>query len=143
MKTIHENVSKQNLKDISNDRAQIELLRSRLDLLDGKEKLMMTLYLEDGYSICKISQVADLCRTSIARRIKRLKKNLLEGKYITCIQNCDKFNRDQMAIAKDYFLRGLSIRQITKKRHRSVYHVRETIIQIKSILNECGSTDTK
>ena len=143
MKIIHGNLSKQNLKDIRNDRTHIELLRSRLDLLDGKDKLIMTLFLENGYSFFKISQVTDMCRTSIARRINRLIKKLLKGKYLTCIQNCDKFNRYQMAIAKDYFLRGLSIREITKKRHRSVYHVRETIFQIKSILNECGCTDTK
>lgn len=143
MKTIHENVSEKNLGDKKNNRAQIELLRSRLDLLDGKDKFLMTLYLENGYSIFQISKLTDLCETSIARRINGLTKRLLEGRYLTCLQNRDKFNRYQMAIAKDYFLTGLSMREITIKRRRSFYHVRETIFKIKSILNECEYTDKK
>ena len=143
MKKIHKNVSQKNHENKKNNRAQIELLRSRLSLLDGKDKFLITLYLENGYSIFKISQVTDLCQTSIARRINRLIKRLLEGKYITCLQNREKFSRYQMAIAKDYFLTGLSMREITIKRRRSFYHVRETILKIKSILNECECTDTK
>ena len=134
MKTIHANVSQKNLKEKKNNRAQIEQLRSRIDLLDGKDKFLMTLYLEDGYSIFQISRLTALCETSIARRINRLTKKLLEGRYIACLRYRDKFNRKQMAIAKDYFLTGLSMREITTKRNRSFYHVRETILKIKNIL---------
>ena len=137
MKTIHKNMAQNDLEDKKNNRARIDLLRSRLDLLDGKDRLLMTMYLESGYSIFKISKVTGLCHTSITRRIKRLTKKLLEGRYITCLRNRDKLNRDQMIIAKDYFLMGLSIREITIKRRRSVYHVRETISNIKNILEEC------
>ncbi len=143
MKTIHKNISKDSLKDKKSKRAHIDLLSSRLDLLDGKDRLLMTMYLENGYSIFKISKVTGLCHTSIARRIKRLTKKLLEGRYITCLRNRDKLNRDQMVIAKDYFLRGLSIREITIKRRRSVYHVRETISNIKNILKECEYVNAK
>lgn len=143
MKTIHSNMSQKHLEDKKNNRAQIELLRSRLNLLYGKDKFLMTLYLENGYSIFQISRLTALCETSIARRINRLTKKLLEGRYITCLRNRDKFNRYQMAIAKDYFLTGLSMRKITKKRRRSFYHVRETILKIKSILDECESIDKK
>lgn len=143
MKTIHSNMSQKHLKDKKNNRAQIELLRGRLNLLYGKDKFLMTLYLKNGYSIFQISRLTALCETSIARRISRLTKKLLEGRYITCLRNRDKFNRYQMAIAKDYFLTGLSMREITKKRRRSFYHVRETISKIKSILKECESTDSK
>ena len=142
MKTIHANLSQDRLEEKKKNRAQIDVLRSRLDLLDGKDRLLMTLYLENGYSIFKISKVTELCQSSIARRIKRLTKKLTEGRYITCLRNSDKFNRYQMVIAKDYFLKGLSIREITKKRRRSLYNIRETISKIKSILNECEYNDT-
>ena len=143
MKMIHKNVPQNNLENINNNRAKIDLLRSRLDLLDRKDKFLMTLYLEHGYSIFQISKLTKLCDTSVARRIKRLTKKLLEGRYLTCLKNPDKFDRHQMAIAKDYLLSGLSVREITKKRRRSVYHVRETILKIQSILNECESDDSK
>jgi predicted DNA-binding protein YlxM (UPF0122 family) len=143
MKMIHSNVTQKNLEDMNDNRALVDVLRGRLDLLDGKDRLLMKMYLENGYSIFKISKVTDLCQGSIARRIKRLKKILLEGRYITCLRNRDRFNRYQMEIAKDYFLKDLSIRQITTKRRRSYYHIRETILKIKSILNECESNNTK
>ncbi|MHC4726937.1 MAG: hypothetical protein ACYS17_06860 [Planctomycetota bacterium] len=143
MKTIHKNVPQNNLENKNNNRARIEVLRNRLDLLDGKDKLLMTLYIEDGYSIFKISRMTDQCETSIARRINRLTKKLLEGRYITCLRYRNKFSRYQMAIAKDYFLRDLSMREIKKKRSRSFYHVRYTILKIKSILSECEFTETQ
>ena len=142
MKTIHTNVPQDRLEEKKKNRAQIDVLRSRLDLLDGKDRLLMTLYLENGYSIFKISKVTELCQSSIARRIKRLTKKLTEGRYITCLRNSEKFNRYQMVIAKDYFLKGLSMREITKKRRRSLYNIRETISKIKSILNECECNNT-
>ncbi|MBW7991596.1 MAG: hypothetical protein FVQ84_16505 [Planctomycetes bacterium] len=143
MKTIHSNVSQKSLDDKNKNRAQIDLLRSRLSLLDGEDKLLMTMYLENGNNSFQISRMNGLCRTSIARRINRLTIRMLDGRYITCIRNRRKFNKHQMAIAKDYFLTGLSIKKIALKRHSSRYCVTETIKKIKSILEECGYTNTK
>ena len=143
MKTIHSNVSQKSLEYKNKNRAQIDLLRSRLSLLDGEDKLLMTMYLENGYNTFQISRMNGLCRTSIARRINGLTMRLLDGRYITCLRNRRKFNKQQMAIAKDYFLTGLSIKKITLKRNRSRYRVTETIKKIESILNECEYANTK
>ena len=143
MEKIHTNVPKKDYQDKENTRAQNELLRSRLDLLDGKEKFLMRLYLENGYTIFQISRLTAMCEASVGRRIKKLKKRLLDGKYLDCLRNRNKFYKYQMAIAKDYFLTGLSIREISKKRKLSVYQVRETITQIKDILNECECLNAK
>ncbi len=138
MKKIHVNISQTTLEDEKRRRDELDLLRSRLHLLNGKEKVLMTMYLENGSSFRQIARLAGVCDTSIARRIHILTERLTDGEYITCLRNRDKFTRDQMTIAKDYFLMGLSISKIAAKRHRSCYHVRETIIKIKSILNDYG-----
>ena len=143
MKTIHSNVSQKNLDDKIKNRAQIDLLRSRLSHLDGEDKLLMTVYLENGNNTFQISRLTGLCRTSIARRINALTKRLLDGRYITCLRNRRKFNKQQMAIAKDYFLTGLSIKKIALKRHHSRYRVTETIRKIKGILKECECPNKK
>ena len=143
MKTIHSNVSQKNLYNKNKNRAQIDLLRSRLSHLDGEDKLLMTVYLENGNNTFQISRLTGLCRTSIARRINLLTMRLLDGRYIACLRNRRKFNKHQMAIAKDYFLTGLSIKKIALKRHRSRYRVTETIKKIKSILKECEYANTK
>jgi len=119
-------------------RDELDLLRSRLHLLNGKEKVLMTMYLENGSSFRQIARLTGISDTSIARRINRLTKRLIDGQYIACLRNRDKFTRDQMTIAKDYFLVGLSMKEIALKRRWSRYHVRETIIKIKSVLNDCG-----
>ena len=137
MKTIHSNISQNNLDNKNKNRAKIDLLRSRLNHLEGKDRLLMTVYLENGNNTFQISRLTGLCRTSISRRINLLTMRLLDGRYIVCLRNRRKFNKHQIAIAKDYFLTGLSIKKIALKRHRSRYRVTETIKKIKSILKEC------
>ena len=138
MKKIHVNISQTTLEAEKRRRDELDLLRSRLNLLNGKDKVLMTMYLENGSSFRQIARLTGVSDTSIARRIKILTERLIDGEYITCLRSRDKFTRDQMTIAKDYFLVGLSMKEIAAKRHRSCYHVRETIIKIKSILNDCG-----
>ena len=138
MKNIHKNISHKTLKAKNRYRDEIDLLSGRLNLLDGKDKVLMTMYLENGNSFRQIARLTGISDTSIARRINRLTKRLLDSRYIICLRNRDKLTREQMTIAKDYFLKGLSIRKIATKRHRSFYHVRETMKKIKSILEDSG-----
>lgn len=136
MKRIHENIAEQtnNFKDLH--RAGIELLRSRLNLLSGTDKLLMTMYIEHGNSIRQIARIRDATETSIARRIRAISKRLADGPYIDCLRCREKLTSRQLAIAKDYYLMGLSIRRIAAKRRWSYYRVRDTLIEIKSIVNE-------
>jgi predicted DNA-binding protein YlxM (UPF0122 family) len=138
MKKIHTNISQKTLEAKNQYRDEIDLLRGRLNLLNGKDKVLMTMYLENGNSFRQIARLTGISDTSIARRINRLTKRLLDSQYIICLRNRDKFTREQMTIAKDYFLTGLSIRKIATKRHRSFYHVRETMKKIQSILKDSG-----
>jgi len=138
MKKIHVNISPTTLEAEKRRRGELDLLRSRLHLLNGKEKVLMTMYLENGSSFRQIARLTGVSDTSIARRINGLTKRLIDGQYIVCLRNRDKFTRDQMTIAKDYFMVGLSMKEIAVKRRWSRYHVRETVIKIKSILNDCG-----
>jgi DNA-binding NarL/FixJ family response regulator len=134
MKKIHSNISPRAVKDRNRHREQIELLRNRLNLLEGKDRVLMTMYLENGNSIRQIARLLGVCESSIARRVCRLRKRLLDGEYIYCLRNRDKFTAEEMIIAKDYFLRGLSVRKIAIKRQLSNYSVRTSIKRIKRII---------
>ncbi len=138
MKNIHTNISQKTLEDRNRYRDEIDLLRGRLNLLDGKDKVLMTMYLENGNSFRQIARLTGISDTSIARRINGLTKRLLDSQYIICLRNRDKFTREQMIIAKDYFLTGMSMREIVIKRHWSFYHVRETLKKIQTILKDSG-----
>jgi len=135
MKRVHENIAKQANNVKGRHRGGIELLRSRLNLLSGTDKLLMTMYIEHGNSIRQIARIRGVSETSIARRIRAITKRLTDGPYIDCLRKRDKLTSRQLAIAKDYYLMGLSMRQIAAKRRRSYYRVRDTINEIQSIVN--------
>ena len=134
MKRIHENIAEKtnNVKDLH--RGRIELLRSRLNLLSGTDKLLMTMYIEHGNSIRQIARIRGVTETSIARRIRAISKRLASGPYIDCLRCRDKLTGLQLAIAKDYYLIGHSMRRIVAKRRWSYYRVRDTLIEIRSII---------
>ena len=136
MKDIHPNIPQKTLEAKNWYRDRLDLVRSRLDMLNGKDKVLMTMYLENGNSFRQMARLAGISETSIARRIHKLTERLIDNEYITCLRNRDRFDRHQMAIAKDYFLRGLSMRKIAAKRHSTYYHVHQTLKKIQGILKD-------
>jgi hypothetical protein len=70
------------------------------------------------------------------------------NKYITCLRYRDRFTVREMAIAKDHFLQGISMKKIADKRRLSFYHVRKTLEKIQKFLvtvstesSECKRND--
>ncbi len=105
-----------------------------MSLLSGKDKMLMTMYLENSNSFRQMSRLAGVNESSIARQINRVTKRLLDGEYITCLRNRDKFSKREMGVAKDYFLSGLSMKKIAGKRHCSYYRVRKTLKKIQRLI---------
>jgi len=120
-------------------RDRIELLHSRISLLTGKDKLLMTMYLENGNTFRQLARLAGVNESNIARRIRRVTNRLLDGKYITCLRNRDKLTRAEMAIAKDYFLLGLSQRKIASKRKRSFHQILKILKRIQELIKTAES----
>lgn len=134
MKNTNEILSVAELKTKGEYRDRVDMLRQRLDMLSGKDKLLMTMYWENGNSLQQISRLAGVNRATIARRIHKLTARLMEGKYIDCMRYRNRFTKYEMAIAKDYFLLGVSQKKIASKRRCSCYHVRQTLEKIQRIL---------
>ena len=112
-------------------RQLIELLRSRITLLKGNDRVLMTMYLDNENSFRQIAKLTGLAESTIARRIRRITYRLLNNYYLICLQERDKFTRAQLAIAQDYFIRGLPMIKIAAKRNYSYYYVRKTIRKIR------------
>ncbi len=134
MNRTHGNVSQQSLLSRGAKRDQVELLRGRLNLLDGREKVMMVMHVENGNSFRQIARLLGVSETSIARRIHRISARLLDGEYIGCLRNRDKLTMTQMAVARDYFLQGLSKREIAQKKRWSRYRVGRIVGDIRNIV---------
>jgi DNA-binding NarL/FixJ family response regulator len=117
-------------------RSQMEVLQSRLGLLSGKDKVLMTMYITNGNSFRQIARLRGVSETSVARRIHQIAERLTDGEFLICVRNRDKLSRRQMAIARDSFLTGLSNNQIARKRSMSLYAVRKELADIRNLIRE-------
>lgn len=134
MKQIHAKMSHSSLTAKIECRDRIDLLCSRVSLLTDKDKLLMTMYLKNGNTFRQMARLAGVNESTIARRIHKITKRLIDSEYIMCLRNRDKFTRTELGIARDYFLGGLAIRKIATKRHLTYYRVRETLKKIQQLV---------
>jgi predicted DNA-binding protein YlxM (UPF0122 family) len=134
MNKIHENIPKGSVKARVEHHDRIDLLRSRVGLLTGKDKMLMTMYMENGNSFRQMARLAGVNEARIARRIHKVTERLMNGEYITCLRNRDKFDKGEFDIAKDYLLAGLSMKKIARRRNRTYYGVRKTLKKIQGII---------
>ncbi len=134
MKKVHENIPEDNAEAERGYRDRIDLLRSRVGLLTGEERVLMTMYIENGNSFRQMARLVGVNEVNIARRIHRATERLMNGEYITCLRSSDKFSKGELDIAKDYLLTGLSMKKIAKKRDATYYCVRKTLKKIQGII---------
>lgn len=134
MKAVHENISMDNSETERKHRERIELLRSRVRLLSGEDRILMAMYIEKGNSFRQMARLAGVSEASIARRIRKITERLMKGGYITCLQSRDMLSRKEMDIAKDYLLAGLPIRKIADRRFTTYYRVRKALMKIQRII---------
>lgn len=132
MKTLHENITICNSECSRRHRREIEMLKGRLELLAGRDRILMRMYIEHENSIRQIAGLLGVSEAKVARRVRKLTKRLLAGRYIESPQARRMFSARQLDIAADYFLRGLSIRTIARKRKRSCYYVRSIIVKVQN-----------
>ena len=136
---IYTEVAEQAIKGKFRNRDSIDVLCSRVGLLGGMDKVLMTMRLKNGTSFRQIAKLTGINATSIARRVRRLSEQLLEGEYFLCLRNREMFTDGEMNIARDYFLRDLSIKEIAIRRRTSRYQIDrmvKKIIKLAAIIRQ-------
>jgi len=136
MKRIHENVADGALPTSGLRREQVDLLVSRLDLLEGRAKVMMKMHFENGNSFRQIARLLGVSETCVARRVRRISDRLLDGRYFACLRNRDRLTSLQISVARDYFIRGLTQSKIAETRRLSLYRVGQTIREIQGVIGQ-------
>ena len=112
---------------------RIELLRSRVGLLAGRDRALMQMYLENSGTFRQMARLAGVNEANVARRIHKLIRRLLDGQYITCLRNRDKFTQEQIEMARDYFVDGLPMSEIANRHETTYYTVRQTMKLIQRL----------
>ena len=114
---------------------RIDLLRMRASFLSGKDKTLMEMYLDRGISFQQMANIAGVSRAKISRRINKLIKCLLGTEFVKCLRNNDLLTQQQLDIALDYYVGGLSRARIAGKRDITKYHVKKTLGEISEIIS--------
>jgi transposase-like protein len=104
-----------------------ELLRLRGHLLTGEDRALIEMHLEGGETIRRMATLADVTPSCIARRLAVITERLTDPTYALCLAQRRQFTRQELRIARDYFVRGHSIRRICQERDASRHRVRATI----------------
>jgi predicted DNA-binding protein YlxM (UPF0122 family) len=131
MKKVYENFPENRAKIRKEYRDRIDLLISRVSLLDGKDKLLMTMYIDNGNSFRQMARLTGVNESNISRRIHIVTNRLMNGEYITCLRNREKFKKNELDIAREYFLEGQSIKKIAQRYNSTYYSMRKTIKKIQ------------
>jgi hypothetical protein len=98
---------------------QAVILRERLNYLHGRDKIIMSMYLINGISYRQIALLLKINQGTIFRIIKKTIHKLTEGVFAVCIEKKEQFSTDEISIAKDYYVNGLTIRKIAVKRNKA------------------------
>ena len=135
MKRTYEDIPEQVGAGSSEHRDRMEILRSRLGLLSGADRVLMTMYVQNGNSFRQIARVQGVSETSVARRVHKIARRLTDGQYIRCLRYSGRLTPSQMAIARDFFLRGLTMSRIAARRDSSVHRVRKALRHIQRVVD--------
>jgi predicted DNA-binding protein YlxM (UPF0122 family) len=120
---------------------RIDVLRCRVGLLTGKDRVLMQMYLDNANTFSQMARLAGVNVANVARRIHKLIRRLLDGQYITCLRNRDKLSEAQIEMARDYFVAGLPMRKIADRHGTTYYVVRQTMKQIQRLTSLRQNTD--
>ncbi len=115
---------------------QASLLVERIALLRGEDRLLMTMYVNNHNSCRQIARLMGLHVGTVARRLRRLSHLLLAGEYITCLRHRDELTSRQLRLARDYFMRQLSIRELAARYKCSRYLIRQMLSHIYQVVHK-------
>lgn len=108
-------------------REVVEVLRGRLEWLDSEDRVLLKTYLEAGSSFDEIARLTGMNRSSVCRRIHRLIHRLHDDTYACCEADGASFDEPELAVIRDHFVRGLSVKRICREHNLSYYRVRAMI----------------
>jgi len=128
MQLIHPNT-------VSNDRrrldirSSIEQLAEKIDLLEGRDKVIMTMYLDQGFSMSEIARLVGISASSMTRRIKKIARRLVLAEV--CFNNRYIFETRELEVICYHLLRGVSLKKSASRCGCSYYLARKAYKKVK------------
>ncbi len=111
------------MRGIAVQQDRIDQLRARAHLLSDEDRTLLAMYLDAGSSFRQIARLTAMSPSTVSRRVRRIVHRLSNNIYTACLRNRHRFSNSELAITRDYFIRGLSARRISRNHHVSYYSV--------------------
>jgi hypothetical protein len=111
-----------------------DMLVSRLEFLEGKERTLMELHLRRGATFGQIAALTGMHQSSVTRRVQKLRRRLLKGAFVVCLRHRERLSDEQLAIARDCYLSRLSVGLIAKKHKCTQYRVHSILEELAEII---------
>jgi transposase-like protein len=108
-----------------------EQLADKIDLLEGRDKVIMAMYLEQGFSMSEIARLVGVTASSMTRRIKKIASRLALAQV--CFNNRDIFELKELEVIAVHLLRGLSLKQSASECNCSYYLARKANNKVKDL----------
>lgn len=116
-------ISQADVRGIAVQQGRIDRLRAQAYLLGDEDRALLAMYLDAGSSVRQIARLTAMSPSTISRRIRRIIRRLLNDLYSVCLRHRHRFSDLELAITRDYFIRGLSARRISREHDVSYYSV--------------------
>ena len=75
-------------------------------------------------------------RSSVGRRIRRIIRRLSDPTYLLCLESRSGFSDLEMAVIRDHFIRGLSLRRIARDHKLCYYRARVIVEKARAFARE-------
>jgi hypothetical protein len=113
-----------------------EVLRSRLNLLGGEDRVLLKMHLDARSSFDEIAKLTGLNRSSICRRIHRMIGRLYDQTYVRCAAARDRFSAPELRVVRDHFVRGMSLQRICREHSLCYYRVRIIVARARRLAHQ-------
>jgi hypothetical protein len=111
-----------------------------LDLLDTEERVLLRTYWEAGSSFDAIARLTGMNRSTVCRRIHRLIRRLSDETYVLCEADRTRFPTSELAVIRDYFVRGFSLKRICRDHDLGYYRARVIIEKARHFARRAQTT---
>ncbi|MBN1796719.1 MAG: helix-turn-helix domain-containing protein [Sedimentisphaerales bacterium] len=130
MNTENIKLTEQNQKEQLGLRDNINIIRSRAELLDEPDRTLIKMYLDKQNSFRQIALLTGVNEATISRKIKRIMSRLSNNDLWPKLKYSSRLKSPEMKYIKEHFIKGRSIRAIAKKYKISYHTVRRIINRI-------------
>ncbi len=119
----------------------LERVRENLDLLERADRLLLKMHWEARSSLDEIAEILGMDRSTVCRRIQRLRRRLSDETYIRCARDRASFSAAELAVIRDRFIRGWSVARIGRDHHLGYYRVRAIVRRARRYAERTGKCD--